>query len=225
MAERINFKTIDDVTIAGDWVAAPTTIGAVILLHTMRTNRKTWADFQTKLAKRGVASLAIDLRGHGESLQGPGGANLDFKAFSKEEHQTSFYDALGAFDWLKRRGFEPARIAFCGASIGANLSVQMLLEEPRLAGAALLSPGGDYQGTDAVADAGNILPGQALWIAASEGDDRESFEASKKIAAQAVSDRKEFIRLKNAGHGTAILTSHPETAEALADWLRDAFRG
>jgi len=224
MAERITFKTVDECTIVGDWVPAPTTIGAVILIHMMPSNRKSWAEFQAKLSKRGIASLAIDLRGHGESLDGPEGTKMDFKSFTDEEHQSALFDVTGAIDWLKRRGFDPARIALCGASFGANLAVEALLEEPKLLGAALLSPG-SYRGTDAAFDAASILPDQALWIAASESDDQESFDASKEVVAKATSDRKDFVQLKNAGHGTAILTSHPEVGDALADWLRDVIRG
>ncbi|MFH1078546.1 MAG: alpha/beta fold hydrolase [Patescibacteria group bacterium] len=224
MPERVSFKTLDGVTIVGDWVAAPTTIGAAILLHMMPTDRRSWAPFQAVLASRGVASLAIDGRGHGDSTKGPEGAQVDFRNFSDEEHQSSLYDVIGAFDWVKRRGFEVKHIAICGASIGANLAVEMLLEEPILAGAALLSPGKDYHGMDAVFDVASVLPHQSLWIAASEGDDQESFEDSKKVSEKSVSERKELVLLKNAGHGTNMLASTPNMMERLADWLRDVVR-
>ncbi|MFH1973777.1 MAG: alpha/beta fold hydrolase [Patescibacteria group bacterium] len=224
MAERITYKTLDGVTIVGDWVAATTTIGAVILLHMMPTNRKSWSAFQATLSSRGIASLAIDLRGHGDSTSGPEDSSIDFRNFDDAEHQTYLYDVIGAFDWIRHRGFETTHIALCGASIGANMAVQMLLEEPTLAGAALLSPGSSYHGTDATADAPNLLPHQSLWVAASEGDDQDSFEAAKKIAERAVSERKELMVLKNAGHGTNMMTADAGMMERLADWLRDVLR-
>lgn len=225
MAERITYKTDDEVTIVADWTAAPTTIGAVILLHMMPANRLSWAGFQGVLAKRGIASLALDLRGHGESTAGPEGATLDYKKFTDEEHQSSLFDVSGAFAWLRRRGFEGPRIALCGASIGANLALQQLLDEPQISGAALLSPGRDYHGTKAQDDVGGVLPHQSLWVAASEGDDQQSFDAAKELHDAAPVDRKTLVPLRNAGHGTAMLTAHPEVAEALADWLRDTIQG
>ncbi|MEO5927521.1 MAG: alpha/beta fold hydrolase, partial [Patescibacteria group bacterium] len=166
MAERVSFKTLDEVTIVGDWVTAPTTIGAVILLHTLQLNRLSWAPFQVSLAKVGLASLAIDLRGHGESSQGPEGSNVDFKDFTDEDHETALYDVMGAFAWIQRRGIDPERITICGASIGANLAIQMLAEESRIRGAVLLSPGKDYHGLDATFDITSILPHQAVWMTA-----------------------------------------------------------
>ena len=225
MAERITYTTVDGVKIVGDWMTAPTTLGAVILVHTMQTTRSSWAAVQAALAKRGLASLAIDLRGHGESIEGPEGANVDYKNFKTDaEHQTSLYDVIGAYDWLRGRGIAPTQIAVIGASIGANLAVEFLLEYPLVAAAALLSPGVNYHGTNAVADAPSVLPDQSVWVAASEGDDQESFEASQKVYEGVTSDRKTFVPLKNAGHGTAMLTSHPELVDAMSDWLLAAIQ-
>jgi alpha-beta hydrolase superfamily lysophospholipase len=221
MAERITVKTIDEVTIVGDWVTAPTTVGAVILLHSMPLNRKSWLGFQTTLAKIGLASLAIDLRGHGESLQGPEGASIDFRNFSDEEHETSLYDVIAAYDWVGRRGIDPERITLAGASVGANLAIRMLAEEPRIRGAVLLSPGRSYQGMNAVFDVESILPHQALWMAASEGDDQEAFESTKEVYDKAPSELKTFEPLKNAGHGTNIFTARPDLMDAASAFLKN----
>lgn len=225
MPERVSFETNDGVQIVGDWVAAPTTLGAVILIHMMPANRRSWADFQVSLAKRGLASLAIDLRGHGESTVGPEGSAIDFKNFTDAEHQSSLLDVIAAYQWLTRRGFEKQRIALVGASIGANLAAQFLLEEPGVPGAALLSPGRNYRGTNIVNDIRSVLPEQSVWIAASEGDDQISFEASREAHDIASCNRKTLIPLKAAGHGTAMLVSHPEVGEQLADWLKETTQG
>lgn len=225
MPEVISYKTIDNIKIVGNWVTAPTTFGAVILLHMMPANRKSWAAFQTLLAKQGLASLAIDLRGHGDSIESAEGARLDYAVFSDEEHQSSILDVIGAFDWIKRRGLQADKIAVCGASIGANLALQFLAEEPKLAGAALLSPGENYRGINTLEDVLAVLPSQALWAAASEGDDQPSYTAAQKVIAAAESEKKEFVALKNAGHGTAMLESHPEIATDLAGWLKDLIQG
>lgn len=225
MAERITFFSADEVEIVGNWVTAPTTLGVVLLMHMMPADRTSWAGFQALLASKGLASLAIDLRGHGESLNSKESGKLDYKLFGDEEHQSSLQDAIGAVDWIRRRGFERARIAVCGASIGANLAVQLLLEEPEISGAALLSPGRNYHGTNAVSDVGSVLPTQSLWVAASEGDDQESFEASKALSEAAAVERKAFVPLKNAGHGTRILENQPKLAEDLSVWLKATIQG
>lgn len=221
MAERVTFVTDDGVTIVADWVGSPTTIGAVILVHSMRDTRKAWASFQAALALKGLASLAIDLRGHGESTTGPNDSTVDMTTFRDEEHQSSLYDLIGAYRWIRNRGIDEERVSLAGASIGANLAVQMLAEDTSLRGAVLLSPGRAYHGLNAALDVGAILPHQSLWIAASEGDDQESFDSSKEIYANAPSDRKIFIPLKQSGHGLNLFTAKPELVDQAISFLRE----
>lgn len=219
MAERVSIVTPDGVKIIGDWVTAPTTIGAVILLHMMPATRTSWAELQAALAKRGLASIAIDLRGHGESTELEDGSRVDYKKFSDEEQRAALLDATATFQWLRRRGFAAAQIAVGGASFGANLAVQLLTEYPEIAGAALLSPGVDFHGVKAVEEAPIILPDQSVWAAASEGDDQASADAAKKIVELTTSDRKAFVPLQQAGHGTAMFVLHPELVDQMADAL------
>lgn len=225
MAERVSFQTLDEVTIVGDWVTAPTTIGAVILLHTLQLNRLSWAPFQAILARAGLASLAIDFRGHGESVSRPDGTAIDFKSFTDEEHETMLYDVIAAYEWIGRRGIDPERITVVGASIGANIAIRMLSEESRIPAAVLLSPGKDYHGMNAVFDVGAILPHQSLWMAASEGDDQEAFEGTKEVYGAAPSDVKTFEPLKNAGHGTNIFTARPDLMDVACTFLKNATQG
>jgi alpha-beta hydrolase superfamily lysophospholipase len=221
MPERISFKTIDDVEIVGDWVTAPTTIGAVILLPMMPVTRQIWGAFQRTLARRGLASLAIDLRGHGESIRGPEGVTLDYKKFSEDEHRSSLQDVRGAYDWLRARGIESARIVVVGASIGANLALQFLTDEPELSAVAMLSPGDDYHGVTTLDIAEQVLPHQSVWMAASAGDDDDSMRTVDVLSNIFVVDQKVVEKLRGAGHGTKMLDTDVALAERLADWLRD----
>lgn len=216
---KITYTTFDDVMIVGDWVTAQTSFGAAILLHMMPADRTSWAAFQQALAARGIDSLAIDLRGHGESIKGPGDRRLDYKSFKIEEHQSSLNDVTEAFGWIRRRGIDPTRVVACGASIGANLALQLLREEPQCAGAAMLSPGADYHGVKALEDVTSILYHQSLWACASEPDDRDSFDCAKALIDAAPVEDKVFVPVKNAGHGTVILEKIPEVAKQLEDWV------
>ena len=224
MAERITFTTDDGVIIVGDWFPAPTVLGAVVLFHMMPETRTSWGLLQRELAKRSIASLAIDLRGHGESVDTTEGAKLDYKEFTDEDHQASMFEAVGAVRWVAGRGQDLERIAVGGASIGANLALDMLGEEPKLCGAALFSPGNDYHGLNALQSVQNILPHQALFIVSSE-DDNQSFADSKKLFDGAPTANKIFLPYKNAGHGTKIFDSERGLVAKTADWFADTIRG
>jgi len=68
--ERVEMKTTDGVNIIGDLYQPINSNGsAVILLHMMNKDKASWYEFGKKLVDKGYVVLAIDLRGHGESVQ------------------------------------------------------------------------------------------------------------------------------------------------------------
>jgi len=223
MAERITFTTADDVIIVGDWYPTPTVLGAVLLLHMMPETRASWALLARELAKRNIASLAIDLRGHGESTQDANGVRIDFSEFEDDEHQSSQYDVVGAIDWMRSRNLELPRLAVGGASFGADLALAGLVENPRLAGGFLLSPG-PYHGLDPLAFSRNLLPDQALYIVSSE-DDAESFSSSKQLYDDAPVTDKTFVPYKSGGHGTNLFATDKTLLSKVADWTAKIVRG
>src|SRR5512133_2055676 len=181
MSQRIEFATYDGVKIVGTWVSAPTTVGAAVLVHAYPNTKESWGMFQSVLAKRGIASLAIDLRGHGESIHTVDEKIMDYRSFSDEETLSSMIDVRGAYDWIRERGVDREAIVFIGASIGANLCLRVLTEFPMSPAAVLLSPGINYHGVTTEDVIENVTPDQSVWMMASSEDDHESFEAASLI--------------------------------------------
>ena len=224
MAQRITYTTDDGVIIAGEWTVAPTMIGAAVLIHMMPATRSSWTLLEGALSKRGIGSLAIDLRGHGESVETNDGTKIDYRKFSDDEHQSSVFDVAGAVEWIRKRGIDVSRIVLIGASVGANLAVRELASEPRLRGAVLLSPGEAYNGMNVREDAQNLLPDQGVFITSSE-DDMESYAASRALYDEAPVTLKTFVPYKKSGHGTNMFSTDPALTEKIAEWLLEAIRG
>jgi len=224
MAEKISYVTGDKVTIVGDWYTAPTMIGAMLLIPMMRESRSSWVSLQRALSKLGIASLAIDLRGHGDSVRGWQDAKLDYRDFSDEEHRESITDVVAGIDWIQKRGIGRDRIGLGGASFGANLALWMMSESPSLTCGVALSAGANYRGTNAIDYANQLLTSQSVFLAASE-EDKESFADTKKTFEAAACAKKVFMSYKGAGHGTEILKFDPSLSDKIADWVWNVFRG
>lgn len=215
---RTMIQTADQVVLVGTFVSAFEPKGAALLLHMMPSDRTSWAAFQQMLLERGVSSLAIDLRGHGEStLQD--GHRISFQDFRDADHQQSNEDVRASLKWLQGRGFPSARVVIVGASIGANLALVAASQDKDIRGALLLSPGENYRGVKTFAAASALAPTQGLWAAASMGDDENSFRDTKQIVERASATNKTFTPLTASGHGTIMFDRHPELAGKAADWI------
>ncbi|HEU0051335.1 MAG TPA: alpha/beta fold hydrolase [Patescibacteria group bacterium] len=218
MKERVVIQTQDQVVLVGSFDPAQNAKRVVLLLHMMPMDRESWANFQSVLTASGMASLAIDLRGHGESTV-QDGRTIHYQAFSDEEHQASREDVSASINWLMHRGFPLNRVGIVGASFGANLALQAMIDHPEIPALALLSPGENYHGVETFDYAPRLLASQSLWAAGSAGDDQESFDAAKKIVERAPCAGKEFKSYTAAGHGTLLFQNDPKLMSYLAEWL------
>ena len=199
------FKTSDNVKIAYDLYEVNQPKGWLILAHMMPATKESWRDFAVELQKYGYESLAVDLRGHGESGGGPDG----FKKFSDGEHQASIRDLEAGWEFLKSRGAAPEKSAVIGASIGANLSLQFAVSGAPIKNIILLSPGLNYRGIITLPLAKELENNRELLIATSKDDDDNAAESRQLYEAAPQSINKHLILFDRGGHGTDLL-GHPE---------------
>jgi len=97
--ERIKFLTKDGVEIYGLYAEAESkNAPAVLLLHMMPAVKESWKEFQEKLREAGFQSLAIDMRGHGESIW-KNGERIDYKNFTDAEQQEKKRNIVGKPGW------------------------------------------------------------------------------------------------------------------------------
>lgn len=221
VAERVTILTPDRVQLVGDFVAAQGT-AAALLLHMMPAHRKSWVRFASALQTAGISSLAIDLRGHGESRSQDGRA-LDYQQFSDVEHQASRQDVQASLAFLESRGIAREHIGLVGASIGANLALQQLADDPALPAAVLLSPGLDYRGVETGSAVARLRPHQTISLVASR-EDTYSAQSVEELARRSPV-RYQLKLLDNAGHGTTMFDHAPDLIAALVRWLRGTISG
>ncbi|MBI3627781.1 MAG: alpha/beta hydrolase [Candidatus Sungbacteria bacterium] len=214
MNERVELKTEDGITIVGDYYEGGGE-KAALLLHMMPATRASWVTFANTLAVGGFSSLAIDLRGHGESIAGPAGA-LDYLEFEEARHQASLLDIAAAADFLKKEK-KMKEISLAGASIGANLSFVFGTGEPGIRSVLLLSCGLDYKGLDLAAALRAKKYSPRVFFVASE-DDEYSAASTKELFGKYEGEKKLEI-FKDAGHGTTIFERKPEFIQIAADWM------
>ena len=209
--EPVILQTSDGVRLAGAYHAADQLRGQALLLHMMPATKESWSAFASRLSARGIASLAIDLRGHGASDGGPEG----YKDFDDAAHQAKRLDVEAGLAWLRAKAGAPIVVA--GASIGANLAFRALAEHEDVRAAMALSPGLDYRGVTTEDALAGLRVGQKLFLAAS-AEDARSMECLAALDA-AAPGRADIRRLDGAGHGTAMLERDQAFFDAAVEWL------
>lgn len=214
--EKISFQTEDGATIVGNYWQGSST--GVLLLHMMPATKESWNEFAEALSREGMSVLAIDLRGHGESV-GHDGRTLDYTKFTDQQHQASIFDVESAGSYIKERGVTTMYIA--GASIGANLALQYQSEHPDVKKTILLSPGTNYRGIVTEPMAKRLQSDQAVFLVASTRDARAggSADAMAEQIASSVKGAHEIKIYETTSHGTDLFGDDPQLIPTLVRWL------
>jgi alpha-beta hydrolase superfamily lysophospholipase len=209
----VKFVTGDGCGIEAFYAAPSSGNYIFINAHGLGSGKEEWGPFQDALAERGYGWLSLDLRGHGGSLD-CGGKKADYRKFSKAEWGSASRDIEAAALWLKKKGYK--KIIFCGASIGANLSLKAAAEGAvKPAGVILLSPGLDYAGVKPELYLAKA-PKRLLFAAAE--DDRYAWRSALTLHGQA---GKKGLRPSSldggSGHGVTMFKT-PATINEILGW-------
>jgi len=215
---KVNFETDDGFKIYGNFYEPENPNGkALILLHMLRTNKDYWHDFAEKLKERGYYVLAIDLRGHGESVF-KNGKKMTWEEFSESDFKNMVLDVKAAKLFLIEKGVNEKSIGIIGASIGANTALNYAATDEEIKAIALLSPGLDYRGVK-TEEAMKIYD-RPVFIAASK-EDEPAASSSQKLYELAAG-KKVLKMYENAGHGTWMF-GKTDLQKELLSWLEEVF--
>ena len=218
--EKIFIEAGDGKTISALYFKTDKPKGWLVLVHMMPSTKESWVNFAQTLQNEGFESIAMDLRGHGESEGGPEG----YQSFSDSDHQKSILDLDAGVRYLLDKGATPDKIIFIGASIGANLSLQYTVEHPDVKTAVLLSPGINYRGIESEPLAKKLKTDQKIFLIGARDDNRSAGNMEDQIRAIEKSLPQDVLREKKiydtGGHGTDILKNHPDLVELIIKFIK-----
>jgi dienelactone hydrolase len=203
--------TSDGWSLVGDVALpdGPERVPAALLLNKAAGDRHAYRGLAEALARRGVASLRLDLRAHGESTNLGRFAPPDGRALLDGSDR----DVAAGLDALRRHSrVDGSRIAV----VGSSYSGEAMMEAGRKGGWAAayvgLSPGSLSDESIAAIDR-DRLP----WLLVVCRDERYLKEVEKALREQ--SRTAEFLELPGTRHAIDLLGSHPGFVAQLALWL------
>ncbi len=219
-AEKVVLITADGFPLVGlydkvvdDSLEAP----AVLLLHMYNNKKESWLPLMAELKKLGVSSLAIDLRGHGDSRSDAAGVDqLPLVAGRDPVFFNQMYqDGLAASGWLRDHGHR--QVGVVGASVGCSVAMHMVAAgKPDIAAMVLMTPGRNYLGIDTLSHLEH-WPGIPLLILTSEEEAERGaevvYDRLRGRGAELVVFEQESI------HGTMMFGAVDGVEGRIASWL------
>ncbi len=221
MPERVTFVTDDGVELVGDfYTCAQACTGAALLLHMMPRTRGSWKPLAEKLEAAGVSVLAIDQRGHGESIHTTLGRTLDYETFSDSQQQGKILDVDAAIHWLQsEKKISIGSVAIVGASIGANLAIRYAADHHQITHIVAVAPGINYRGVITDDAMTKLSASQSVLMIGAHDDDRDAYQSIETLMTIGPAKKQKVI-FKSGGHGTALFETHPEVIDRIVAFVR-----
>lgn len=205
--QTINFAAPDGVQIVGTFYpSAKENAPAVLMLHQFGGSRASYKDLARQFQKSGIAVLAIDGRGFGDSTKRADGSRLA-PSQSNETVAGMKTDVAAAIKFLsEQKNVDKTRVGIAGASYGSSLAIIYAADDASIKSVALLSPGTNYFGNLPTEPVIQKYGARAVLIVAAE-DDQESAEAARRLDKLAGGDKHRLQIYGRGGHGTGILNA------------------
>ncbi len=184
---------------------------AVLMLNKADGDRAVYRELAQHLEDRGIASLRLDLRGHGEST------NLGRFVPGQQSPNPMIWDAerdvISTLEFLRS---QPSINGDLIGIVGASYSGEEMAEAGRLIGYpkayVALSPGSFSDESINDIDRSGVA-----WLFVASNNERFLSEIAASVRENSLT--AEVIFAPGTEHGTNILVAHPGFSERIAVWL------
>ncbi|MFT4538434.1 MAG: dienelactone hydrolase [Planctomycetota bacterium] len=219
--EDVRIETRDHVRLGGTFYGPKSTKGkapAALLVHDAGGDRSEVEDLAVQLQKRGFAVLAIDLRGHGDSVS----EDTDWEKASDDKARASLWsfaanDLKAASSWLRDRSeIHASNLSIVGVGAGCALAVRHALDDENTRAVVLVAPQPDNFGFNLPQGVGDLEGLPTLILA---GKDKRS-DATRLMDAAHRQYGENFIEVAVMKSEQRKVLEDKRLATELGQWLK-----
>lgn len=224
-SKNVSLTTVDGYSLAAVLSRPEAGDGSlgVVLLHMYRNNKESWDPLVKEFDQLGLVSLAIDMRGHGQSSMGPNG-DESIRVLQRDPalFNSMHLDAEAAVSFLINT-VGCRKIALVGASVGCSVAIDSAVRgRVPLTALVVMTPGSNYLGVP-TGEHIKKWPGLPLLILSSEEEKGRGAaliheKLNKKGAELVVFPQKDI-------HGTHMFGEVEGVELRIGNWLMRKFEG
>jgi pimeloyl-ACP methyl ester carboxylesterase len=217
-AREITFDAEDGVRIVADLrQGASAEAPLVVLVHQLGSTRAEWEPLLRWLGPA-MTTLAIDMRGFGESTQRADGTTVDAASFQTADWARVASDVRAAIAHVRAsENLAPSSIAVVGSSIGSSAAILAAADDPEIDAVVALSPGRAYRGVDILAPLSRL--GERPILAIASRGEAPSAETASEIAR--IAQHGEVELAFGDRHGVAMFAADRASLHHVIGFLRE----
>lgn len=222
----VDIKTPDGWTLKAKHLPAKEGRATYLLLHGTGQRKEDWYYLARGLAGWGYGYLALDFRGHGESVLGPDGQPASWRKFNRSKSYNEFAnmarDVEGAVAYLTGLGVPEEQIGVIGADVGSSIGLKYAAVHPKVPLVIMLSPGLSYQEVLTV-NAMRAYKNRPILMVHSAAD-KYSTRATPLLAGFAklsAGENNTTVITVAQEHGTKMLRRQRELIGQIIDWIKN----
>lgn len=186
----------------------------VLMLNKANGDRKVYKALATRLAEKGISSLRMDLRGHGESINR--GKFIPFDSINNSTlgMDSSYMDIIAVHNYLLTlKQIDKTRIGIVGASYSGE-EMMIASRKFRMAKSYIALSPGSFSDESIVSVDSCLTP--MLFIKSNDERSMQGFEADLFLKSK----KAKLMIVAGKFHATDILEAFPEMNALLAAWLK-----
>lgn len=194
----------------------------VVLLHSLGYSSAYWGELITDFNKAGIATLEIDIKGHGKSATDAYFKSRSWIYFSEKDFQSIPEEAANIIKQTlsEHKNISPNHVVYVGADMGANAAIWMAeMVAPKPVCLVLISPYVNFKGLYTPIKLANA--GQLPIMAIASQKDLTAVKQLSELEkyAQGVYTKKIY---SNGGSGMIMLKLNKEMPVDIVNWAVSA---
>ncbi|MEI8389600.1 MAG: alpha/beta fold hydrolase [bacterium] len=195
----------------------------VIFLHSIGEDSTEWGTFPSEVKdKLKVATLNVDLRGHGKSILNKNSRKIHWQNFQDKTFGKFPYDVVDILKYIKDQHpeIDSSRVAIVGASLGANTALMAGSYGVNIKTIIMLSPMLQYKGFDLRLPIVKYGNHPLLFMVSKK--DRYPYQSCIELIKFA-QGKKLLKSYPFGGSGVNLVKFQPDAKPLITNWINESF--